>query len=130
MYSDQYFYFTLRPDLELSEKISIELVKSFLNSIEEIKEKTSVTYQNNEMYPWITLDLINAKSMNSWSSNKDIEDVNLISIVGSKNTLTDTFENKRKYYLTLLEKIADYLKWEIVEEETEDGIENFVVYKP
>ncbi|MEK6482615.1 hypothetical protein WJR50_34125 [Catalinimonas sp. 4WD22] len=111
----------------MTESVPINEVKKFLDNLPEIKERGIVNYENHKFFPWINLTLVKTATMDSWASDIEIQYVNLISVTASKRgTQAD---KELEEYLNLMKKIADFLKWEIVEEETEDGIENHVIYK-
>ncbi len=130
MYSPFYFYFNLRYDAELSESKPVETIKSWLKEFKQIQETQSVSYENSDHFPWIKITLLNAKSDDSWAEEDSITECNLIAIVGSKHLYhpTETLEIRYLQYVDLLKKIADLLNWELIDEETEDGIEDYVIY--
>lgn len=132
MWSSFYFYFNLRYDAKLSESKPIEVIKSCLKEFEQIQEKQRVSYGNSGDFPWIDLTLLKAKSYNRWVQDDAISQCNLVAVVGSKHLehSAETIETRYLQYVDLLKRIADSLNWELIDEETEDGIEDYVVYNP
>ena len=132
MYSPFYFYFQLRYDNKLSESKLVENIKGWLKEFKELQEKKKVSYENSDSFPWIDLTLLNANFYDSRIKDNSIGQCNLIAVVGSKNLQhpTETIESRYLQYVNLLKEIADLLNWELIDEETEDGIEDYVVYNP
>jgi hypothetical protein len=132
MYSPFYFYFNLCYDAYLSESKPVESIKSRLKEFEQIQEKQSVSYRNSDGFPWIDITLLKANSYNNWVQDDSAKQCNLIAVVGSKHLHhpAETTETRYWQYVDLLKKIADLLNWELIDEETEDGIEDYVVYNP
>lgn len=132
MYSPHYFYFYLRYDADLSESKSLESIQRHLKKVEHIEEKGRVVYKNVHSFPWIDISLLNANSYSTWALSDTISQCNLIAIVGSKVTdsAVETMDARYTHYTMLLKQLADVLGWELIEEETEDGLQDYMLYRP
>ncbi len=130
MYSPFYFYFNLRYDAELTESKPVETIKSWLKEFNQIQEKQRVSYENSDHFPWINITLLNAKSDDSWAKDDSITECNVIAVEVQSTSITRQRHWKQDIlqYVDLLKKIADLLNWELIDEETEDGIEDYVIY--
>jgi len=132
MYSPYFFCFCLRFDAGLSRHLDVDRVRAYLRGVDQMREVDPITYESTETFPGIRLMLLHAGSYESWASNPSIRTCNLISVEGSKfaNAEAETLPARHARYVEWLKKIADLLGWELVEEETEEGIEDLVLYKP
>ncbi|KXX66888.1 hypothetical protein [Flammeovirga sp. SJP92] len=122
MWSDKYYYLQLFKDVDLSEEVSTKKVRQLINGFDELKSLGDFEFRNKKGFPFIQLLLLNVNSLRSWSE-KDVnsEKTNLITIVCSKNEDFDTF-------LEILLKIAVHLNWTLVDEETDEGVENYIIW--
>ncbi len=123
MWSNEYCYLNIYKDDLLSEEFSTKKLVDFLSKIPELEQVSEFEFKNKEIFPFVRLILIKAKDIDSWSENDGCSKTNLIPIVYSKEEYTKDIEK-------VLIRIASFLKWNLVNEETEDGIENYIVWKP
>lgn len=113
MWSDQYHYFNIYYDEELSLTVQTSELKKFLLSLEELKQKSNFTFNNQIGFPFTEIILLNAKSLNSWSQNDTNKNkTNLLSIVCEKGK-AESFEKLN----TIFTKITEFLNWQLVEED-------------
>ena len=72
------------------------------------------------------MTLLFARKLNNWS-DKDInaQKTNLIDIVCSKDN-----DEALERFKQILVKIAEFLKWKLIDEEDEDGNENVIIWAP
>jgi hypothetical protein len=124
MWSNEYFYFEIRFNQTYSHTInSTKLLAFLINEIHLVSDGTD-SLIGNPKQPWMNLTIIKASKDGSFTSqNKCPEKVNLISIIGSKS-------NDFCKYEEILIKISQWLKWELIEEEDDDGNENVIIWSP
>lgn len=126
MWSDRYYYLNIYKDNLLSEEVSTAELLDFISDIPELEKSRKFEFKNKESFPFTQLSLLKAKSLGSWSSDDANPDkTNLIAIVSSKGSHNDFEELKRVFI-----EIASFLQWTLVNEETDDGIENHIIWKP
>ncbi len=132
MYSPYFFCFYLRFDAGLSQRTDVDRIKDYLKQVDQLREVDRITYESVDTFPGIRLILLHAITYSSWAGNDSINTCNLIYIEGAKfvNSEPEALPASHARYVALLKKIADLLGWEVVEDETEDGIEDLVRYKP
>jgi hypothetical protein len=125
MWSDRYYYLNIFHDAELSVYCKTRELTDFLKTIPELKQKGEFTFSNSSLFPvFLNLILLYTPSLNSWSKNDtDHQKTNLIAIVCAKNNLRN-FEQLKE----LLIKIASFVKWQLVDEHTDNGIENYIIW--
>lgn len=122
MWSDRHFYFNIYKDKSLSSHVATKSVCDYLDTLPDLKKTSDFSYCNAST----DLSILFAKSVDSWSDNDtNSEKTNLISIVCTKGDSADFEKHK-----TLLIKIAAFLNWQLVDEQTDDGIEDFVIWSP
>jgi len=122
MWSDQFYYLNIYKDEHLSEDIDLSVLQAFLDSLPGIVKVDDHNYNCS----YLSITLLFAKSNQAWSSlDIDNKKVNLLSIICRKNKEINFEEQKE----TLI-KIASFLNWQLVDEESDDGIENFVIWAP
>jgi hypothetical protein len=125
MWSDRYYYLNICSDSELSEDFNSIQLLNFLETIPEIRKVNEHKFRNLDSFPHLEILVLKARSLNSWSNydtNKEM--TNLLAIVCSKSS-TD-FERIK----TILIRIASFLNWPLIDEETDDGEENKVLWTP
>lgn len=122
MWSDRHYYLYISKDKKLSSYVETKKLGNFLDSMPELTKVSDFSYNNSS----IDLSILYAKSIDSWSSS-DInpEKTNLLTIVCPKGDSVAFEKNK-----TMLIKIASFLNWQLVDEETEEGIEHSVIWTP
>jgi len=126
MWSDKYYYLNLYKNEELSFVYDTKELRDFINRIPELYSVNNYEFTNTESFPFTQLLLLNVESLNNWTkSETHPEKTNLITIVCGKGEQIDFNELKGVFI-----KIASYLKWNLVEEETDEGIENYIIWKP
>jgi hypothetical protein len=119
MYSASYHYFNIRSDEKCSQYTDSKKLLKFLTHEVGLIETTPNSINGNSEHPWLSLSMVVADENGSYSSNIPIPDkINFIPIVGSKDG------TNREDYIKLLTKIAQWLNWELIDEEDEDN-ENF-----
>ncbi|WP_123947540.1 hypothetical protein [Flavobacterium reichenbachii] len=82
-------------------------------SLKELKQKSDFTFINQTDFPFTEIILLNAKSLNSWST-KDVNknETNLLSIVCEKGK-QESLEKLK----TTFSKIRKFLNWQFIEED-------------
>ncbi len=126
MWSDSYYYLNIYKDEDLSSNWDTKELKDFINGIPELRQVNNYEFKNIESFPFIQLLLLKARCMNNYSeSDTNPNKTNLITIVCQKGKHIEFNELKRVFI-----QIASYLKWKLVDEETDDGIENYIIWKP
>jgi hypothetical protein len=118
MWSDRYYYLNIYKDETLSAEANTEELKNFTSTIPELEVHGKFEFKNRKTFPFPQLLLLKAKSLDSWNGNDtNYERTNLITIVCSKG---------KGIYFDVLKgvfiKIASFLNWILVEEETDNGI--------
>ena len=123
MWSSDYFYFEIRFDQTYSRTInSSELLGFLVDEIYLVSDGTD-SLVGNYQQPWMNLTIVKASKDGCFSSQRECpEKVNLISIVGSKK-----YNNYGEYEKILI-KIAQWLKWELIEEEDDEGNEGVIIW--
>ncbi|MEO0334231.1 MAG: hypothetical protein AAF223_21600, partial [Bacteroidota bacterium] len=97
-----------------------------INSLQEFEQEDEFGFKNKKPFPFTDMTLLNVKRLGSWSSNdSDPERTNLIAIVCAKGESVD-FEEVSTAFI----KIASFLNWMLVDEETDEGVEDYVIWKP
>ena len=127
MWSDRHFYFDIYKDKNLSSSVETKSLRAFLDTLPELKKTSDFNYRNVPNSN-ISIDLLilYAKSVDSWSSDDtNSKKTNLLTIVCTKRD-SAVFEQHK----TLLIKIASFLNWQLVDERTDDGIDDFVIWAP
>ena len=125
--TDKYYYLNIFHDEFLSVHRNTQELIDFLKMLPELKQTGNFTFSNSSKFPvFIDFILLNARHLNSWSDNDtDSQKTNLIAIVCAKDK-PQNFEKLKE----LLIKIASFLKWQLVDEHTDDGIEDFIIWAP
>jgi hypothetical protein len=127
MYGAFYFYFEIRSDASYSKSVDGHVLKSFLSGLDALSPKGDDTYVAANGAPWLSMGLRCADSGGNYASSGTCpEVVSLISVVGSNRDASAA----RHFYVDLMVEIAAFLRWEVVEEEDEDGNEDVVVWCP
>jgi hypothetical protein len=126
MWSNEYYYFNIYKDKNLSADFDTKKLQFFLDTLPELKKAGDFCYKNNTTFPFTEFRLLFANSNSNYSSN-DTNPIktNLLPIVCSKYD-KDNFDK----YKSLFIKIASFLNWQFVDECTDDDIEDFVIWKP
>jgi len=126
MWSDRYYYINIYHDKSLRVDCKTRELVDFLRSLPELKQTSDFTFSNTDSLPYASLTLLKAYHIDSWSDKEtDIEKTNLIAVVCAKST-----NEEFKLLKATLIKIAAFLNWQVVDEETDDGIEDFVLWRP
>jgi hypothetical protein len=127
MWSDRYYYLNIVYDLSLSAATGTQDLTAFLNKQPELIQVADFKFRNApEFLTFIEMQLLNAHDYNRWSDH-DVspKTTNMIAIVCAKNE-GDNYEPVKD----LLTRIARFLGWELIDEYTDDDIENYIVWKP
>lgn len=112
-----FFHLSVRPNSRYSEFVGTYQVKKFLNSLEEIVLNQPMMYKNSSAFPWLSLMLVVASGEGNYAlKNVEEPQINLIALIASS-------EENREKYLVLLRKIADFLGWQIHDEDSDRVIE-------
>ncbi len=123
MWSNYHLYLNIAFDINLSRSCDSQALKVFLNSLPELVQNGEYNYTSSAGLPGFTLLMLNAPSYGSWSElNIDPIQTNLLAIVCSK----DRFDELK----SLCIKIASFLQWQLINETTDDEIDNFVIWSP
>ena len=126
MWSDRYYYLNIYKDESLSSDVSTIQLREFIATIPQLEQRGEFEFSNTASFPFTSLWLLKAKSICSWSSNDtDPKRTNLITIVCSKGDNVDF-----RVLESVFTQIASYLNWTLVDEETDDGIENYIIWAP
>lgn len=126
MWSNNYYYLNIYQNETLEGEVSTQILRAFLKDMSELVEKDKFTFENNLSFPFINLLLLKADNPNSWNaSDTDEKSTNLITIVCAKGEEINFNELKRIFI-----RIASFLNWTLVDECSDDGYENFVIWKP
>lgn len=126
MWSDRYYYLNIYKNESLDGEISTKTLQAFIESIPElVEEPEGLSYRNNTDFPFIHLELLKVKNVNSWSSNdKNKKTANFIAIVCEKGN----GKNKVELFKVCIQ-LASFLNWTLVDECTDHEEENFVIWK-
>jgi hypothetical protein len=127
MWSDRYYYLNIFHDTELSVHCNTGQLITFLQTLPQLKQTSDYTFTNSSnLSIFLTLSLLYARHKDSWSDkDTDPEKTNLITIVCSKDN-EQNFEEHKNIFI----QIAAFLNWQLVDERTDDGIEDFVLWAP
>lgn len=126
MWSEQYHYINIYHDKELSVRCSTNDLSGFLRSLPELKQKSDFEFTNSDLFPFTELLLLHAKDPDAWSSNDtNYLTTNLIAVICSRYSKEDDLK-----LMNLFVRIASFLKWQVVEEQTEEGVEDCILWQP
>ena len=126
MWSDQYYYLSLRPDNISSEHVKTAQIRNFLLTLPQFEQKSQFEFRNSNEFEFTTINILKIEDFDSWNSSQvDAEFSNFISIVTSKSPKIE-FESIKN----VIVPIAKFLNWKLIDEHTDDGQENFVVWQP
>ncbi|MDJ1496862.1 hypothetical protein QNI19_28260 [Cytophagaceae bacterium DM2B3-1] len=126
MWSDRYYYLNIYYDKQLSAEVSTSTLITFLQSIPQLMQYGEFEFRNIESFPFTIIFLVRAQSPTSWSDrDTDINKTNLINIVCTKGKKEDF-----KKIMDVLIPIASFVNWQLVDELTDDEIEDFVLWSP
>jgi hypothetical protein len=127
MWSDKYYYLNIFHDEKLSINCNTQELIDFLKTLPELKQTGNFTFSNSSQSPtFINIILLNARELNSWSDNDtNTQKTNLIAIVCAKGN-PQNFEKLKEPLI----KIASFVNWQLVDEHTDDGIEDFIIWSP
>lgn len=126
MWSDRYYYLNIYKDKNLSSNWDTKDLREYINSIPELRQENKYEFKNTEAFPFTQLLLLNATSVDNWTgSETHPKKTNLITIVCGKGVHVD-FNELKKVFI----QIASFLKWKLVDEETDDGLENYTIWEP
>jgi hypothetical protein len=127
MWSDRYYYLNIVPDLALSSGHSTEDLIAFLRKQKELVQVSDFKFRNSSDFSiFVDIQLLKANSYDSWS-DKDVshEITNMIAVVCSKGD-----QGKYELAKNVLIRIAAYLGWQLIDERTNEGVENHLLWKP
>ncbi|NID09536.1 hypothetical protein [Fibrivirga algicola] len=126
MWSDRYYYLNIYHDEQLSVDFDTQQLTDFIKSLPQFEQKGKFSFTNSKQFRVFSdITLLSADQIHSWSSLDSGIRTNLVSIVCAKDPTIDF-----QIVQTVLIQIATYLNWQLVDEQTDDGIENFVLWKP
>jgi hypothetical protein len=126
MWSDRYYYLNIYKDDSLSGDVSTTQLRAFIATIPQLEQRGAFEFSNTASFPFTSLWLLKAKSLRSYSSNDtDPKRTNLITIVCSKGENVDF-----RALESVFTQIAAYLNWTLVDEETDDGVEHYIIWEP
>ena len=121
MWSDRYFYFNSWFDTQLSKSFNMTELNQFLKSRPELEENGTGGFRNNPDFAFLTIDLLYTRDKDNWSnSNTHAEKLNMIAIVCGRTH----FEELK----ILLMELVTFVNGDLVLEETDEGLEDFVVW--
>ncbi|MGD1847633.1 MAG: hypothetical protein ACFB10_19760 [Salibacteraceae bacterium] len=126
MWSDRYYYLNIYKDKSLNTHCSTERLIYFLNDFPELQQKEMYRFGNADGLPFVDMWLLFTPTLSSWSNySTDPIKTNLISIVCAKGVY-----GRWELLQPIFVKIASYLHWSLVDEETDGGQEDFILWKP
>lgn len=126
IWSDNYYYLNIYKDEKLNSTFYTKELREFINRIPELNLVSKYEFKNTESFPFTQLLLLNAKSVDSWTATDTHPNkTNLITIVCGKGEQVDFNDLKRVFI-----SIASFLNFFFVDEETDDGIENYIIWEP
>lgn len=126
MWSDRYYYLKIYKDESLSSDSDTKELRDFIAGIPELVQTDKFEFKNKEPFPFTRLLILKAKNPDNWTEkDTNSKRTNLITIVCGKGEHVD-FTEMQKVFI----KIATFLNWKLVDEETDDGIENYTIWKP
>ena len=126
MWSDRYYYLNIYKDKSLSGNVSTSELSAFITSIPQLEQHGAFNFRNTESFPFTSIWLLKARSINSYNSNDtDTEKTNLITIVCAKGKDVDS-----NVLESVFIQIASYLNWSLVDEMTDDEIEDYIIWAP
>jgi hypothetical protein len=120
-------YLNIAHDLQLSVGHSTSDLIAFLSSQNELRRESDFRFRNSpSLSSFLDVQLLKAKSYTSWSGKDiDVAETNLLAIVCAKGD-NSNFERIK----ALLIRIADFLQWQLIDEQTDDGEEDLVLWSP
>jgi hypothetical protein len=126
MWSDKLYYLNIYHDKDLSASFDTNTLSTFIKSLPDLRQISKFEFKNAPTLPPLAILLLNANSVTSWSDkDTDNKKTNLITIVCAKEN-KDKFESLKSTFI----KIAAFVDWQLVDEQTDEGIEDFVLWKP
>jgi hypothetical protein len=126
LYSTFYYYFEIRTDSYYRGLENTDEVKRKLSLFIELSEKSNIEYES-KTKQFLNLCLLKADQNGNYSSNEGSPKyINLISVVASKSSQG----GEKRGIIALLKKIAQQLKWQLIEEEDEEGNEGVILWSP
>ncbi len=120
MWSNKYFYFNIQKNSSEWEYLDTKKVQEIFLKINHLEQINECEFRNNAEFPFIDITLANAINGDFSTTLELPKEINLISVVCSKN---DLYENQ---YRNLLLKIASELNWKLFLEEDEEGNEQIL----
>lgn len=122
MWSDQYNYYNIQSDEAHSEEIESKKVIEILTKTTYFKQINHQSFSNYDHFPWLEINIVKAKNENFSTSEKELEFVNLIAIVCSKN-----IEINQSVYIETFLNVAKELNWKLYLEQDDYGNENIEI---
>lgn len=118
MWANDYAYFNIFHDKELTVCCDTYALKKFLTTFSGLKQGGSFKFNNNATFPFVEILLLKAKSVDAWSDKETHpEKTNLVTIVCTKED-PDDFQKLKEVFT----KIAAFLKWKLVEEDSDKSV--------
>ena len=125
MWSNKYHYLNIYYDEQLSVDRNTQEIVAFITGIPQLMQTGDFEFQNKEPFPFTHIQLLKARNLQSWNEkDTHFEKTNLIHIICTKASTMD-FEEMKKVFI----QIASFLAWSLTEEESENGVENHVLWK-
>ena len=115
MWSYKYIYYNIQSDESHSEEIESKKVIEILTQTTYFKQINHQSFSNSENFPWLELNIVKAKDGNFSTSEKELEFVNLITIVCSKD-----IELNQSIYTEIFLNVAKELNWKLYLEQDDD----------
>jgi hypothetical protein len=126
MWSDRYYYLNIFHDKELSLFCSTQTLKNHLSSFPELMKDGDFHFKESTLFPFASINLLYAKSYDSWSGDDTNDDyTNLIAIVCAKKN-EEIFQTQLPVFI----RIASFLGWTLVDERTDDEVEDYILWAP
>jgi hypothetical protein len=122
MWSDKYNYYNIQSDESHSEEIESRKVIEILTKTTYFKQINHQSFSNCENFPWLEINIVKAKNGNFSTSEKELESVNLITIVCSKN-----MEINQSIYTETFLNIAKELNWKLYLEQDDEENQNIEI---
>lgn len=126
MWSDRYYYLNIYSDEELTKTCDTRSLRQFLQSLPELTQVGDFNSENSHNFPFTRLILLHTSGKGGWNdSHVSAKRTNLIDIVCAKGEDVP-FDCMSATFI----KIAKFLNWKLIDELTDDDVENFVIWEP
>lgn len=107
-----YCYYNIQSDRHFSKKIKRESLIAFLQTIAELQQQSHQTFKNKSDFQWLEMILVQTKDGNYALSEGPNGWVTLIAVVCNENA-------NQNAYIEVFRKIADYLGWQVYQEDND-----------